>query len=309
MEGYDIIHAGGNGAAYVVALIKPLLRSKPTVIYDVHGDVIEESRFSEKSFFDFVGHFNSFQMLVTEYVAINYSDYYIAASERLKQRLVTNSNIKNDNITTIINGVDLEVFKSPNVELAEVVSHVFTVTYAGSFLEWQGVDNLVSAAELLKIQKIKFRFIGFSPRDQGLKNSIRKKIGHTVELFDWEPREKLIKHLSQSDILIIPRARHPALEVAFCTKFAEYVALQKPVIITNVDETADLVKKFDCGFVCEPSVQAIADTIMTAKSTSRRILLQKGYNARHLAETMLDQNVVGEKYLKFLEKIVINWNK
>ena len=302
--GYDVIHAGGNGAAYVVSLIRPMLRSKPIIIYDVHGDIIEESRLSAKKNFSFKERFNSFQMLVTEYVAINRADYYIAASERLKQRLVADRKIKNENIDVIINGVDLKVFKPSKCELDASISHVFTVTYAGSFLAWQGIDNLVSAADLLKNQEIKFRLIGFSPQDRKLKFSIQEKLGNKVELFDWEPRDKLIQHLGQSDVLIIPRARHPALEVAFCTKFAEYVALQKPVIMTNVDETADLVRKFDCGFVCEPSIQAIAETILNAKNTPRHILLQKGTNGRRLAESVLDQNIVGEKYMNFLSKIM-----
>jgi glycosyltransferase involved in cell wall biosynthesis len=41
--------------------------------------------------------------------------------------------------------------------------------------------------------------------------------------------------------------------MAFPTKFAEYVATGRPVIVTNVDETANFVQKFDCGFVCQPN--------------------------------------------------------
>jgi len=309
-DNYDVIHAGGSGATYVIALLRHVIGSKPIVLYDVHGDVIAESHFVRKSLFDLEGYFNAFQMLVTEYLAVNHADYYITASERLKQRLVTrNTSIKVDNVETIINGVDLDLFKPAKAELEHVESHVFTVTYAGSFLPWQGVDTLTSAAELLSDQEVKFKLIGFSVKDQGLKRSIQEKLGNNVELIDWAPRDNLIQHLSQSDVLIIPRKRHPALEVAFCTKFAEYVALQKPVIMTNIDETSDLVKKFDCGFVCEPTAHSIAETIMAAKQTPRRILLQKGYNGRRLAETMLDQNVVGEKYLKFLDKIVMKRNK
>jgi glycosyltransferase involved in cell wall biosynthesis len=90
----------------------------------------------------------------------------------------------------------------------------------------------------------------------------------------------------------------------FPSKFAEFLALAKPVIVTRIDETASIVERFDCGFVCEPTAESMAETILKAKGTPKKVLHLKGYNGRQFAETELDINLICKKYLQFLDRIM-----
>ena len=58
--------------------------------------------------------------------------------------------------------------------------------------------------------------------------------------------------LSSASILISPRPNHVASRAAFPVKFAEYAALGRPILVNDVDETADFIRKYDCGFVSSP---------------------------------------------------------
>ena len=69
-------------------------------------------------------------------------------------------------------------------------------------------------------------------------------------------------------MLAIPRQAHPALRVALPTKFAEYLALGKPVIVSDVDETADLIRLHQCGLVAEPNVESWTTTLEHAAQLS-----------------------------------------
>ena len=305
---FDVIHAGGSGGAYFVAAIKSFLRQGTLVVYDVHGDAIAESRLQAKGLLDLVGHFNAFQMRFAEYFGVKSADCFITATSRLKQRLLArNNNIEGDNVEVILNGVNIDSFKPLKDKIAH--ENKFTVTYAGSFYKYQGINNLIQAAENLTREDILFKFIGFRSGDSKIKEQIRDKLGKKALLLDWLPKTDLQEELQKSDVLIIPadastREQAENRVLAFPTKFAEFLALAKPVIVTRIDETSKIVERFDCGFVCEPTAESIAETIRKAKETPQKTLVLKGLNGRRFAEAELDINLICKKYLKFLSRIL-----
>jgi len=304
---FDVIHAGGSGPACVMGIMKPLMKSETLIVYDVHGDVMAETQLTMNTGRGLVGHFNALQIIATDSVAVKHADYFLAASNGVKQSLLARG-IKDEAIEVIPNGVDLRLFDCKRTESNEPSSRLFTVTYAGSFLPWHGVHSLIDSAQRLKNGDIKFKIIGFRGRDSKLRETIRTKLGNKVDLMGWLPQDELIAHLKRSDVLIIPADAYSrrVRQAAFPTKFAEYLALGKPVIVTRVDEVSELVEAFDCGFVCQPTPESLADTIRQARDTPEAILSKKGMNGRRLAEVQLDVNLIGKRYVAFLKRIVEN---
>jgi glycosyltransferase involved in cell wall biosynthesis len=297
MRTHNIIHGGHLTATYVSGMTKSFLNAK--LVYDVHGDMAGDFRLCRRSRIDLFFNYKVFEAMIMEPLATRLSDYFITCSYPLKE-LYLNKGIEACKIEVIRNGVDTEIFK-PGEESTK--GEKFTVTYAGAFQKWQTIDLLVDAAKLLEIHDIRFRLIGFEREDFLLKETIRQRLGHKAELIDRLPQTELIRQLQKSDILIIPRGRQRNLSYAFPTKFAEYIAIGKPVIVTDVDETSRFVKRFDCGFVCEPTAESIANTIKEVKASSSTVLTKKGQNARKLAESEFDQMVISKRYFTFLTKI------
>ncbi len=297
IDGYDAVHGGSFSASYVLGLLKKMRRFN--LITDVHG-CIEESILKMRNFFDVTAYIQYFEQIIAQEVSIKYSDFFITCSKPLRERLLQRG-IEKINVEVIRNGVNTDLFKPKDLTSD---SNDFVVTYAGAFQKWQGIENLIAAAELIKVPNVKYRIIGFRKKDQVLKNTFKKTLGSKVELIDALSQSELIDQFCLSDILIIPRSRHCATQMAFPTKFPEYIATGRPVIVTDVDETATFVRKYKCGFICKPNAESIARTILKAKQTPREVLIEMGKNGRFLAESHFNQRVLGKKYSEFLRKIL-----
>ena len=115
---------------------------------------------------------------------------------------------------------------------------------------------------------------------------------------------KMMELLKSVAILIIPRIQHQAIKNAFPTKFAEYAAMGRPIMVNDVDETADFVRKHNCGFVSSPSPEAMAETMANAAMTSAQQLALMGARARQMAESNFSWDGIGEQYAQVVQEIM-----
>jgi glycosyltransferase involved in cell wall biosynthesis len=292
---YSIVHTAGVSS--VVMAIAKLLNNF-TMLCDIQGS-LKENSFLKQNALDLKSYYSVLQTVISLPLILKQTDYFTSCSQRLERDLLRKG-IDKEKICVIRNGVDTEIFK-PSKKKSK--TNTFTITYAGGFHKYQGMENLLGAIQLLKDADVRFKIIGFRQTDFALKERIRDNFGNKVELVDFLTQKELVFQLQTSDAFIIPRAKNLATEPAFPTKFAEYLAIGKPIIVTNVDETAELVSEYDCGFVCNPNADSIAKAVVEAKETPSERMNQMGENGRHLAETHFSQKVLGKAYYRFLLKI------
>lgn len=304
LRNFDVLVAEGSGPACTLVLAKSLLRADTLLVYDMHNDYLAESRLLKKTRFDLIGSFMKFETLLMEYIGFNGFTYFLAASPGLKQRILDRKHsIKTDNVEVILNGVDLKLF-TPQENYFNTNENCFTVAYAGSYPNYQGIENLVKAAEILLHagEAVHFKFMGFRKNELSIKKNIENRLKDKVTCLERLPKDKLISELHKTDVLISPSASDSGRAI-FPVKFGEYLALAKPVIVTCIDETSEIVNRIDCGFVCEPTAESIASAILKAKRTPKKVLHLKGNNGRKFAETELDIKIVCRILLRFLSKL------
>ncbi len=294
LEDFDFIHAGNTGAAYLMDLARIARKTDTKIIYDVHGNLAEEAKLNSRGPLDLVNRFHFMQYSIMEKVASKYSDYFAVCSESFKDYYVRKG-IKEDRIDVVLNGVNIDLFKPHK----KAENETFTITYAGRFQKWQGIGLLLEAAQMLKDEDIRFLVIGL---DSASRKAMEGKYGN-VEFTDFIPGTELIDYLCSSDGLIIPRMSHPALEVAFPTKFAEYIACGVPVIVTDIGDAGRLTRRHRCGIVCDTNARSIADAILKLKNSSSEERKEMGDNGRRLAEDLLDYNKISGNYYNFLKKV------
>ncbi len=290
---YDYIHAGGTPCAYVACVCKPFHGKK--IIYDNHGDYIREAiqnRAQVKKQFASV-HFSVLKAFLQEWVAVSFSDYYLTVSKPLSQ-LMANRGANLDRLCLVRNGVDLKLF-SP-LPTAKKISKSLIITYAGQFQNYQAIDDFIEAAQKNQSPSLKYRIIGFSENESNFKSDIYKTLGRNVELIDRVPQKELVRLLQSSDILIIPRKTSPVTEIAFPTKFSEYLAIGKPVIVSSVDETAEFVESNQCGYVYNGRASGLTDLLSKISQSDRSVLKKMGERGRRLAETTFDWGKITGKY-------------
>ncbi len=296
---YDFIHAGGMPSAFVANLTRLFHRRK--VIYDIHGDrireVSEEKRLGTSN--QKLGYLPIIKAFAHGITAVWFSDYYLSVSKPLKQ-LFQSRGVAAERIFIIRNGVDLRKFSPARNYRTD---NNFTFTYAGRFQSYQAVDDFVEAANAINHPNVRFRIIGFTHDDRDKKVKIHNILGERVELIDSVPQDRLVQLLQSSDVLVIPRRRSHVTTVAFPTKFAEYLALARPVIVSDVDETADLTLRYGCGQIYKNGAKGLKKSMLKMLNSSRVELQQMGIRGRKLAENMFDWRIICKQYYRILLKI------
>jgi glycosyltransferase involved in cell wall biosynthesis len=291
----DFIHAGGN-AGYTAALLKRYTRAR--VVQDVHGDSVAEAKLKWRDRPGLAAGYRVAQAFVADAVSFRSGDYFLAVSRPLAQKLANEHGVPPDRVTLVRNGVDLEVFRPRTAARGD---DAFVVAYAGGFQGWQGIETLVTAFELLP-ETFRLRIVGFRPGDGELRRQLTTRLGPRADLVERVPQSRLAAELAPAHVLVIPRPRVPAVAAAFPTKFSEYLALAKPVIVCDVDESSSFVREHRCGFVSEPDPRSLADTIGAAAQTGAAGLNRMGRNARELAEREFSWEAIAGHYHRKLSE-------
>jgi glycosyltransferase involved in cell wall biosynthesis len=104
--------------------------------------------------------------------------------------------------------------------------------------------------------------------------------------------------------MTIPRRPHLACRVALPTKFAEYLAIGKPVLVNTVDETEQIVREHGCGFVAAPDPADMTRAIREALATPHERLVDMGRCGRAYVERELNWSVIGRRYKEFMESVL-----
>lgn len=293
---YDFIYCGGQEAAQALFFCKPFL--KATVILDVHGDLLAQSSLDNQMRSAGKQHSPSARVRLIDRLGMSCADHLLTVSSYQTDTFIR-SGIPADMISLVRNGVDLELF----APVPQPSTPAFTFGYFGEFQVWQGIDNLIGAMDILDDPSVRFLLVGFREEDLAIKSLFRNKFGDRVSLVDKTDRATLSKLVENVAILLIPRIEHLAVKHAFPTKFAEYAAMGRPILVNEVDETADFVKKYNCGFVSQPSPAELAATMRLAASAGPGALAEMGGRSREMAEANFSWRRIGDHYAEVITRV------
>ncbi len=293
---YDFIYCGAPMAGQSLYFVRRFLPG--VILLDMHGDDIAQSALANEIATGGRKRRASLRVKLTYDMAMSAADYWITQSKYQMADLMA-SGLHKDRVSVIRNGVDLALFKF--ISFPERPLHTFA--YVGAFQVWQGIENLVSAFARIADPSVRMLMVGFKPEDAILKSSLAEKFGDRVTLVDMVDRQRLLELLSSAAIMLSARPGHIASRAAFPTKFAEYAAMGRPILVTRVDETAEFVERYQCGFVSEANPEALARVMEQAAYMPWETLAEMGFRARKMAEEHFSWDRIGEEYAKLILRI------
>jgi len=271
---YDFIYGNTVLGAFIPVIFKKIHRVP--VILDMHGLPVEESKLTGSN-----SYFNISFCKLLEFVTLRYSDKIFCVSNKMIQCLHIKRNVPLDKLIYIPNGVDLNFFKSPDQSKIDAlkeelgIKNKFVFGYIGGFQKWQGLDNYIKAINMIPNKDVVFIIVGGDS----------KIIQNNLIYIPKVPQTQVPDYYSICDVLVLPRPSHIATEVAAPTKFAEYTAMGKPILTTNVGDAAEFVQQYKNGIVVENnSSEFLKKGILEFLSLDRNELLEMGDNSRILAE-------------------------
>ena len=276
-----------NGLHEETAIANLILRKK--LIFKIVGDPIWERSVNKKQTKLGVGEFNSTNLkgsLLIQRRLLNWSmgqaDLVITPSKQLEQ-FVRNWNKKAKTLV-IPNGIEFPLIKKGN-------DKKFDVIYFGRITKWKEIDTLIDA---IKICGRKLIIIGDGPERSRL-TLYAKNIGVDVTFLDEKNRNEVFEIAGESRIFCLPSS-YEGLSHALL----EAMALQLPVIVSNIEANLDVIENGKTGLVFElNNPRDLAEKIdYLLNSKNMQDLLRE--NALHEITNKYSESVILERYHKIL---------
>lgn len=149
------------------------------------------------------------------------------------------------------------------IDYAKFDSTKINFTFLGRYHSSKGIDLLLEAIGLLSYEEKKqslFHIFGGGPLEEKIKQMIKElDLGANTFVNDYIDGDKVFSYMSKSNYVIIPSRSDSLSMVLF-----EAIQSNKPVILTNIGDSASLVTQYNVGFVVEPNAKSIADGIRQA---------------------------------------------
>jgi glycosyltransferase involved in cell wall biosynthesis len=199
-------------------------------------------------------------------------------------------------VELIPGGVDLELFRPRRAPPRERIR----ITYAGSFRSYQGIPSLLDAFEILNRagELFELELVG----DPG-ELSARAAATPGVILTAQVAHERIPEILGRADILALPRPDSRPARFGFPGKLAEYMAMGKAIIATNVGDHGRMILDAETGILVPAgSAQHLADGLRRLSDANVRARL--GAAARRVAEDKLSWDEAARVLATLLERVV-----
>lgn len=206
-----------------------------------------------------------------------------------------------DRIELIYNGIDPALFHPcpRNAALLEKdgLTGKFLVAYVGTLGLAHGLATLIETAERLRDEKdILFLLIGDGADRQRLEREIAERSLQNIRLLGLRPRAEIPAWLASIDCLLVMLRDLPVFETVIPSKFFEFLALERPVIVAARGEIRRMAEEAKAALVIDPErADQLASAILEvrehpaeARTRARagRLWVEEGFLRDALARRM-----------------------
>lgn len=186
---------------------------------------------------------------------ITKADRVIVVTEEAKKKVIEETASDPDKIHVVPNTVSPEIFYSYPVkeEIIKKYASYFTVLYTGDTGIRRGTDTAIEAVHKLvhKIPNVRLVFVGRSKNDDVILKSLAKKLGveKYVDFCGWQDVSLFPSYILASDVCTSPLHRNPHHDTTYANKIFQYMAMGKPLLVSDCPPQAAIVEKENCGLI------------------------------------------------------------
>jgi glycosyltransferase involved in cell wall biosynthesis len=215
-----------------------------------------------------------------------------------------NSRFNLDNLTTVTNSANLELFK-PEIDVEFKRQNGCYAVYTGNIGAVNNSRWLVEAARCLKLKgraDIKIILIGDGQQRAEIQRIKNNEELDSLILFDLMPKHEVVKYISNAMVSLVPLKGSPILDTSSPNKFFESLACGVPVIQNTQGWMKDFLLEHNVGYTLPPDdANALADILIDLSNKPTEIT-EIGKRARQVAEKIFDKTKLASKMLSVLER-------
>ena len=220
---------------------------------------------------------------------------------------ITSAGVPRERIELVYNGIDANRFqprpRDEELEKEFDLEGRTTVAYIGTLGLAHGLAAVIETADALRGEKeILFLLIGGGAEGDRLEKLIAERQLSNIRLIGLQPRDRMPAWIATVDILLVCLRDLPVFETVIPSKIFEFLAQQRPVIVTARGEIARMAQEADVALVTEPeNPQALADAIQHVRAHPIEAQRRAATGAQWVQEQFLREHLA-QKMLQFVEK-------
>jgi colanic acid biosynthesis glycosyl transferase WcaI len=222
---------------------------------------------------------------------------------------ITARGVASESIELVYNGIDPALFKPRPKNQGLLAKHGlenrFTVAYVGTLGLAHGLTLLVDVAERLAARReIQFVLIGDGADREKLEAEVAKRGLDNVHMLGLQPRDAMPDWIASIDVLLVMLRDLPVFETVIPSKIFEFLAQERPVILSAKGEIRRMMEEAGGALVIDPEVAdqlvaAIEEIIANPEAASRRAAA-----GRRWVDAGFLRDDLARKMSAFLERVV-----
>jgi glycosyltransferase involved in cell wall biosynthesis len=286
-----------DGVDVWVPFITPLILLRIPLLLDLRALKLDKPLSLESFFFS---------------TSIYFSNYFVngftTITPELKEILIKKYKINDSKIGVWSSGISIDKFTIKNK--FSIKKRNLILMYHGSYQKMRGIENAIKALNKIDVNlrmNIKLIFIGFNKDQIEELSKLCKEINvsNQVKFFLPVEYERISTFISVCDVGIIPLPpENEWCRVSASLKTLEYLAMNKPIIATNIPFHKRIFEHGDCGILIENSEpDAIASAIIELYNHKEK-LDEMGKIGRKIVEQYYTWDKKALDLEKFINSII-----
>jgi glycosyltransferase involved in cell wall biosynthesis len=250
-----VVHAASNHRTALPALMAARQLGLPFV-YEVRG-LWELTTATKIPWWEETERFALERSL--ELLVARNADHVLAITSGVANELVAGG-VAADKVSILPNGVDPSRFLpvAPDAELRarlDLRAEDFVLVYCGSLTAYEGLDDLIVAVGSLNPAiRARLVIVGEGPHLETLRAAATAtRSGSAVTFLGAVPPAEIPRYWSLADAVALPRKPFKVCEVVSPLKPFEAMAMGKPVILSDLPVSREIVRDGETGLICRPA--------------------------------------------------------
>lgn len=179
----------------------------------------------------------------------------------------------------------------------------FTVIYSGNFGLAQGLDSLISSAEILKDYPIHFIMIGDGVTKKEIVGIANRKKLKNISFYKPIKRKKLITKIKKSSLCLVPLKKDKLFKTALPSKMFEYMACSRP-IICNEGDAGKIINHIKAGRVIKPEDPNLICNSILYYFNNKNKVYEHGKNGHNYVKSfMIKEKLLNDAFSKIMKKM------
>ena len=177
--------------------------------------------------------------------------------------------------------------------------------FAGNIGIAQSLSTVIkTVAKLKNIDNLHWHIVGGGSELENIKNLVRElDVEDKVTFYGQQPLHKMPSYYSKADAMLVTLYDNKTIARTLPGKVQTYMAAGKPIIGAIGGETAEVIKKANCGFCgSAENVEELTENVLKFLYYKNKETL--GYNAKIYYEKQFSK----EKFFTNIERVILSLN-